>query len=368
MIENQPVQNQASAKAAARRIALERISKSATPKTNHRKEANQAIITATHSPIETPLPNAQKKRRGINLNYCEYDLSTLRDTHGGFILNESNNNSNDDISPITPISERPIATVPSDAVENFAIKKWGSLENLDKEFERRGVTKQARKKIKYEAKMKELRKATLTSVYIKLRDEVQEHVHEYGDKSVVGDGLFKQKCLVLVKCSTLTAEFGECYRLYYEEFNLERVIDIYELKNSSGVVVLIGENEDKLLVYAVRQCIKDLGVYSANATLAAQEGEKGKMQAIMAECKVVAQNVVKIPALQNPSIEFILKAIVCNLRASTSFLFVSKAIDVNFVDNEARATVKASITSRVLEYDQMLENRGYKGVKNQIFS
>jgi carbamoyl-phosphate synthase large subunit len=39
---------------------------------------------------------------------------------------------------------------------------------------------------------------------------------------------------------TVSTDFDECDRLYFEELSLERVLDIYEKENSSGVVVSVG--------------------------------------------------------------------------------------------------------------------------------
>lgn len=39
---------------------------------------------------------------------------------------------------------------------------------------------------------------------------------------------------------TVSTDFDECDRLYFEELNLERVLDIYELENASGCVVSVG--------------------------------------------------------------------------------------------------------------------------------
>lgn len=39
---------------------------------------------------------------------------------------------------------------------------------------------------------------------------------------------------------TVSTDFDECDRLYFEELSLERVLDIYELENSSGCIVSVG--------------------------------------------------------------------------------------------------------------------------------
>ncbi|KAJ3297636.1 hypothetical protein HDU79_002810 [Rhizoclosmatium sp. JEL0117] len=64
-------------------------------------------------------------------------------------------------------------------VEAFAIAKWGSLEKLDQEFAKREEEKSVRKKKKFENKLVELRKKTLTSTW---RRPEKDHVHEFGEK------------------------------------------------------------------------------------------------------------------------------------------------------------------------------------------
>ncbi|KAI8613179.1 XPA protein C-terminus-domain-containing protein, partial [Chytriomyces sp. MP71] len=76
-------------------------------------------------------------------------------------------------------------------VEAFAIEKWGSLEKLDEEFARREETKGQRKKKKFETKLVELRKKTLTSTWRRVE---KVHVHEFGDKVGKGGGMFEQTC------------------------------------------------------------------------------------------------------------------------------------------------------------------------------
>lgn len=39
---------------------------------------------------------------------------------------------------------------------------------------------------------------------------------------------------------TVSTDFDECDRLYFEELNLERVLDIYEQESSRGVIVSVG--------------------------------------------------------------------------------------------------------------------------------
>ncbi|KAI8847721.1 XPA protein C-terminus-domain-containing protein [Chytridium lagenaria] len=104
-------------------------------------------------------------------------------------------------------------------VENFAKEKWGSLENLDKEFERREEEKKIKKEQAFKKKLlgslscknirhyfsfshffcQELRKKTRTSIWKK---EDTSHTHEYGEKEYDEvEGVTKQTCLGCGRCS-----------------------------------------------------------------------------------------------------------------------------------------------------------------------
>ncbi|OUM67714.1 hypothetical protein PIROE2DRAFT_53336 [Piromyces sp. E2] len=67
-------------------------------------------------------------------------------------------------------------------VEEYAFKKWGSEQGLDDEFDRRETEKRQRKEKKFNAKLKELRRATRTSIWLK--EKKKAHVHEFGETSV----------------------------------------------------------------------------------------------------------------------------------------------------------------------------------------
>jgi carbamoyl-phosphate synthase large subunit len=67
--------------------------------------------------------------------------------------------------------------------------------------------------------------------------------------------------------------------------------------------------------------------------------------------------------------EHSLSVIECNLRASRSFPFVSKVLDVNFIDLATRALVNdSSLKKSTPRTDIMQINRDYKAVKVPIFS
>ncbi|KAJ3208394.1 hypothetical protein HDU82_002536 [Entophlyctis luteolus] len=208
----------------ARAEALRRIQQQQQP------ERKKSEVTSLLTPLSqtATLPSSRsssvraphfrpvlKKRNTMNLKYCEYDLSNMHDTRGGFILETPAGSSNEELvagsSADMPASIIPTGSICEQCksidvcvdyfahykVEQFAIKKWGSLVNLDSEFARRGETKQMRKKRKYESKLKELRQSTLTSAYLKLQEQnATEHQHQFGKKtSVGGDKEYQQRCL-----------------------------------------------------------------------------------------------------------------------------------------------------------------------------
>lgn len=155
----------------------------------------------------------------------------------------------------------------------------------------------------------------------------------------------------------------------------------------------------ELLVYALSQHIENAGVHSGDATLVlppTYEGEQDQTDAskkgiglrgltpeIVADCKVIAQKVAKAFKITGPyNMQIILrrpppgaegkhelKVIECNLRASRSFPFVSKVLDVNFIDIATRALVKSpTLAQAVPTVDPMSVKRPYKAVKVPIFS
>ncbi|OMJ18915.1 DNA repair protein rad14 [Smittium culicis] len=68
-------------------------------------------------------------------------------------------------------------------VEKFAIKKWGSLEELDKQFEKRELLKKERKDKKFQKSIQDLRKRTRTEEWRKKRENAykipDKHEHNF---------------------------------------------------------------------------------------------------------------------------------------------------------------------------------------------
>ncbi|KAJ2648763.1 DNA repair protein rad14 [Coemansia sp. RSA 1250] len=79
-------------------------------------------------------------------------------------------------------------------LEEYAAKKWGGLDGLDREFERREEEKQARKEKKYQRSVADLRRRTRADEWEKERRErlrlENEHEHEFEDTEQTG----AQKC------------------------------------------------------------------------------------------------------------------------------------------------------------------------------
>ncbi|KAF9356742.1 hypothetical protein BGX34_009776 [Mortierella sp. NVP85] len=67
-------------------------------------------------------------------------------------------------------------------VEEFAFKKWGGPEGLDREFERRERDKETRKEQKFKKELRDLRNKTRTSVWQakKAQQRPKAHVHQFG--------------------------------------------------------------------------------------------------------------------------------------------------------------------------------------------
>ncbi|KAJ2088599.1 DNA repair protein rad14 [Coemansia sp. RSA 1813] len=86
-------------------------------------------------------------------------------------------------------------------LEAFAIRKWGSLDKLDDEFDRRSTVKRERKELKYKKAVAELRRRTRADEWEKRRrerlqlDKAHEHVFESTEDGSDG-GCSEQKCSI----------------------------------------------------------------------------------------------------------------------------------------------------------------------------
>lgn len=96
-------------------------------------------------------------------------------------------------------------------VEEYAWKKWGSEEGLDKEWERREEMRLQRREKKYNDKMKEMRKKTRAEEYTrKLRDGKslgERHVHDWlAPLAFVGEENLKMVKKRCIDCGVETEE------------------------------------------------------------------------------------------------------------------------------------------------------------------
>jgi len=124
----------------------------------------------------------------------------------------------------------------------------------------------------------------------------------------------------------------------------------------------------KLKVHAISEHIEDAGVHSGDATLVIDTitiSEKSKLQ-IIDIAKKLARNL----EITGPfNIQFLyknneLKIIECNLRASRSFPFISKALNINFID----VAIQGILGQDNFYIDPNLNNIPYKVVKAPKFS
>lgn len=77
-------------------------------------------------------------------------------------------------------------------VEEYAIKKWGTLDALDAEYERRLEMKKQRKDKKYLDKLREMRKKTRAENWTKTAREV--HVHDWSEDVAADENHTKRRC------------------------------------------------------------------------------------------------------------------------------------------------------------------------------
>ncbi|EPX71258.1 arginine specific carbamoyl-phosphate synthase Arg4 [Schizosaccharomyces octosporus yFS286] len=133
-------------------------------------------------------------------------------------------------------------------------------------------------------------------------------------------------------------------------------------------------SKGQLLVHAVSEHVENAGVHSGDATIALPPYSLSTD--IMERCKEIAKKVagafhitgpynMQIILAENADGTSDLKVIECNLRASRSFPFVSKALGVNFIDVATRAIVGQDVPA---PRDLMAIPRDYVCIKVPQFS
>lgn len=154
-------------------------------------------------------------------------------------------------------------------------------------------------------------------------------------------------------------------------------------------------SQGKLLVYAVSQHIENAGVHSGDATLVlppiytseapnskwkdSHVGILGITKQMVAECREIAVKVADAFSITGPfnmqiiltheGPKFTLKVIECNLRASRSFPFVSKVLNLNFINIATHAIMKSpELDGLIPKNDLMTLEYDFKAVKTPIFS
>jgi carbamoyl-phosphate synthase (ammonia) len=69
-----------------------------------------------------------------------------------------------------------------------------------------------------------------------------------------------KSCVINFNPETVSTDYDECDRLYFEELSLERVMDIYEIESSAGVIVSVGgQIPNNLALPLHRRAVKVLG-------------------------------------------------------------------------------------------------------------
>ncbi|KAF9079955.1 hypothetical protein BGX23_002910 [Mortierella sp. AD031] len=85
-------------------------------------------------------------------------------------------------------------------VEEFAFKKWGGPEGLDKEFERRERDKEMRKEVKFKKELRDLRNKTRTSVWQDKRMQQRPKVHKHSFGTALVDPESGSSVQTCVEC------------------------------------------------------------------------------------------------------------------------------------------------------------------------
>lgn len=82
--------------------------------------------------------------------------------------------------------------------------------------------------------------------------------------------------MVNYNSETVSTDYDETDRLYLETINLERIFDIYEIEQSSGVISLPLVEMDalakdgNLIMHVVSEHVGNAGVHSGDATFIVQ--------------------------------------------------------------------------------------------------
>lgn len=108
----------------------------------------------------------------------------------------------------------------------------------------------------------------------------------------------------------------------------------------------------EIKLYAISEHIENAGVHSGDATLVIPP-QRLNIET-MRRVKVIAENLAKVLNITGPfNVQFlcikhhIVKVIECNLRASRSFPFISKAMGINFIEEATKLMLSGEMTEGV---------------------
>jgi carbamoyl-phosphate synthase large subunit len=124
----------------------------------------------------------------------------------------------------------------------------------------------------------------------------------------------------------------------------------------------------ELVVSAISEHVENAGVHSGDATLVLPP-QRTYLETIR-RIRTITERIARALKINGPfNIQFIaknneVKVIECNLRASRSFPFVSKILNVNFID----IATKVLIGQEVAKHESSFFDLGYVGVKAPQFS
>lgn len=166
---------------------------------------------------------------------------------------------------------------------------------------------------------------------------------------------------------TVSTDFDECDRLYFEELSFERVLDIYEMEMSSGVIISVGgQIPNNLAVPLSKQKVKILGTSPTSidnaedrCKFSALLDKLGIDQPCWAELKSMedAQSFaaeVGFPVLVRPS--YVLSGAAMNVASDETQLvdFLNVATELN--SEHPVVISKFIVNAKEIEYDGVAHN------------
>ncbi|KAF2987330.1 hypothetical protein EK904_002367 [Melospiza melodia maxima] len=220
---------------------------------------------------------------------------------------------------------------------------------------------------------------------------------------------------VVVNCNpeTVSTDFDECDRLYFEELSLERILDIYQNEGCSGCIISVGGQIPNNLAVPLHQSgVKILGTdplkidqaedrsvfsavldelhvaqapwkavssldYPVVLTKFIEDAREVEMDAVAkaGRVKAATKKIAKAFAISGPfNIQFLVQGskvlvIECNLRASRSFPFVSKTLGVDFIDVATKVMIGKQVNESSLPtMEHPIFPSRYVGIKAPMFS